>query len=135
MPAQPLDLLVRTSGETRLSDFLLWQVGTFLNASQSNKINIDPFIYLQSSESVLCFADVLWPEFTFWHLLGAIFNYQVNYISLQKMKKAGLQSQQQQNLKLEETHRRIKTFLNKFRDKQWKNLENEASKLELDMIR
>lgn len=58
-----LDLLVRTSGETRLSDFLLWQ----------------------SSETVLCFTDVLWPDFSYWHLLGAIFEYQINFLSLAKV--------------------------------------------------
>lgn len=62
-PPKPLDLLVRTSGETRLSDFLLWQ----------------------SSETVLCFTDVLWPAFTYWHLLGAIFSYQSNYLTLSKV--------------------------------------------------
>lgn len=59
-PPKHLDLLVRTSGETRLSDFLLWQ----------------------SSETVLCFTDVLWPDFTYWHLLCAIFQFQTNYLSL-----------------------------------------------------
>ena len=49
-----VDLLVRTSGECRLSDFLLWQ----------------------SSHAVLHFTPVLWPDFSFWHLLQAIVSYQ-----------------------------------------------------------
>uniref|UniRef100_A0A182N470 Alkyl transferase n=1 Tax=Anopheles dirus TaxID=7168 RepID=A0A182N470_9DIPT len=51
--AEP-DLLVRTSGEVRLSDFLLWQ----------------------SASTVMYFTETLWPEFTIWHLLGAVFYYQ-----------------------------------------------------------
>ncbi|XP_053671086.1 dehydrodolichyl diphosphate synthase complex subunit DHDDS [Anopheles nili] len=51
--AEP-DLLVRTSGEVRLSDFLLWQ----------------------STSTVMYFTETLWPEFTIWHLLGAVFYYQ-----------------------------------------------------------
>ncbi|KAJ8972369.1 hypothetical protein NQ317_018482 [Molorchus minor] len=37
------DLLIRTSGEVRLSDFLLWQC----------------------SNAQICFMDVLWPNFTY----------------------------------------------------------------------
>lgn len=48
------DLLVRTSGEVRLSDFLLWQ----------------------SSSTVIYFTETLWPEFNVWHLFGAVFYYQ-----------------------------------------------------------
>ena len=51
------DLLVRTSGESRLSDFLLWQ----------------------SSYSVTHFTEVLWPDFGLHHLLAAIFHYQSKY--------------------------------------------------------
>jgi len=40
------DILIRTSGETRLSDFLLWQ----------------------SSFSLLQFLQVLWPDFSLWHI-------------------------------------------------------------------
>ncbi|CAH0629058.1 unnamed protein product [Chrysodeixis includens] len=50
------ELLVRTSGEVRLSDFMLWQV----------------------SDTVLYFTDVLWPEFTIWNLLAAIIHFQRN---------------------------------------------------------
>jgi ditrans,polycis-polyprenyl diphosphate synthase len=57
----PCDLLVRTSGEVRLSDFLLWQ----------------------SSYSCLCFQDVLWPEYSLWDLASAVLSYQRNYHSLQ----------------------------------------------------
>jgi len=48
------DLLIRTSGETRLSDFLLWQ----------------------SSYSVTYFTEVLWPDFNLWYLMAGIFHYQ-----------------------------------------------------------
>ncbi|XP_022829336.1 dehydrodolichyl diphosphate synthase complex subunit DHDDS [Spodoptera litura] len=48
------ELLVRTSGEVRLSDFMLWQV----------------------SNTVLYFTEVLWPEFSIWNLLAAIIHFQ-----------------------------------------------------------
>lgn len=51
---QPLELLVRTSGEVRLSDFLLWE----------------------SSYSVLSFVGVLWPDFSRWDLYAAVLYYQ-----------------------------------------------------------
>lgn len=46
----PLDLLVRTSGEVRLSNFLLWQ----------------------AAYAEMWFADVLWPDFTVAHLEEAL---------------------------------------------------------------
>ena len=49
-----VDLLIRTSGEQRISNFLLWQI----------------------AYAELCFEDVLWPDFTQEHLLKAIIEYQ-----------------------------------------------------------
>ena len=46
----PLDLLIRTSGEVRLSNFLLWQ----------------------AAYAEMLFTDVLWPDFTVDHLREAI---------------------------------------------------------------
>jgi undecaprenyl diphosphate synthase len=46
----PLDLLVRTSGEVRLSNFLLWQ----------------------AAYAEMWFTDVLWPDFTLAHLEQAL---------------------------------------------------------------
>jgi undecaprenyl diphosphate synthase len=46
----PLDLLIRTSGEVRLSNFLLWQ----------------------AAYAEMWFTDVLWPEFTVDHLQQAL---------------------------------------------------------------
>lgn len=48
------DLLIRTSGEYRISNFLLWQI----------------------SYSELYFTDLLWPEFRSQQLIDAIINYQ-----------------------------------------------------------
>ncbi|GIM53550.1 isoprenyl transferase [Capnocytophaga cynodegmi] len=49
-----VDLLIRTSGEYRISNFLLWQI----------------------AYSELYFTDVLWPDFNKNHLNEAILNYQ-----------------------------------------------------------
>ncbi|MBT8489770.1 MAG: di-trans,poly-cis-decaprenylcistransferase, partial [Deltaproteobacteria bacterium] len=48
------DLLIRTSGEYRLSNFLLWQ----------------------SAYTELCFIDILWPDFTGENLIDIIADYQ-----------------------------------------------------------
>eukprot|EP01018_Ginkgo_biloba_P037300 Gb_25062 [translate_table: standard] len=61
------DLLIRTSGETRLSNFLLWQ---------------SSFCYLHCCRA-------LWPEFSFRHLFLAVLDYQRAYPFL-KQKKAEL---------------------------------------------
>lgn len=49
-----VDLLIRTSGEQRISNFLLWQI----------------------AYAEFYFIDVFWPDFTEHHLLEAIENYQ-----------------------------------------------------------
>jgi undecaprenyl diphosphate synthase len=49
----PLDLLIRTSGEVRLSNFLLWQ----------------------AAYAEMWFTDVLWPDFTLAHLEDALANF------------------------------------------------------------
>ncbi|MFD3445496.1 isoprenyl transferase [Microbacteriaceae bacterium 4G12] len=48
------DLLIRTSGEVRISNFMLWQI----------------------AYSELWFTDVFWPDFTETHLLEAVTNFQ-----------------------------------------------------------
>ena len=54
MPRQDADLIIRTSGEERLSGFLSWQ----------------------SAYSELCFVDVNWPDFRLIDLLRAVRTYQ-----------------------------------------------------------
>ena len=49
-----VDLLIRTSGEQRISNFLLWQI----------------------AYAELYFTDILWPDFKKEDLYEAIFNYQ-----------------------------------------------------------
>jgi tritrans,polycis-undecaprenyl-diphosphate synthase [geranylgeranyl-diphosphate specific] len=54
LPQQDPDLIIRTSGEERLSGFLLWQ----------------------SAYSELCFLDVYWPDFRLIDLLRAVRTFQ-----------------------------------------------------------
>eukprot|EP00761_Pharyngomonas_kirbyi_P001455 gb/GECH01001459.1/.p1 GENE.gb/GECH01001459.1/~~gb/GECH01001459.1/.p1 ORF type:complete len:327 (+),score=52.36 gb/GECH01001459.1/:1-981(+) len=60
-----VDLLVRTSGEIRLSDFLTQQV---------------------SSHAVIHFTPIMWPEFGLLHLLTAVIMYQMTCRSIRKGK-------------------------------------------------
>ncbi|KAM0684542.1 cis-prenyltransferase [Mitosporidium daphniae] len=52
----PLDLLIRTSGEHRLSDFMMWQI--------------------TSQNTLLLFDDTLWPDFSFLNLIWQVLQYQ-----------------------------------------------------------
>ncbi|XP_050308633.1 dehydrodolichyl diphosphate synthase complex subunit DHDDS [Anthonomus grandis grandis] len=65
------DLLIRTSGEVRLSDFLLWQC----------------------ANSQIFFAEVLWPEFNIWHLLQGVFYYQRGLRSMQMKEDPNVQEE------------------------------------------
>src|SRR5687768_8034279 len=56
------ELYIRTSGEVRLSDFLLWQ----------------------SRHSLLHNIDIKWPEMNFWYFLGALVRYQFHYPTLKQ---------------------------------------------------
>ncbi|KAJ1363197.1 hypothetical protein KIN20_023009 [Parelaphostrongylus tenuis] len=59
-------ILIRTSGEKRLSDFLLWQC----------------------SCSHIYFDDVLWPDFNYSHLCKAILSYQYYWSTLQEIRRS-----------------------------------------------
>ena len=58
-----MDLLIRTSGEHRLSDFMLWQ----------------------SHFALLVFSDTLWPDYSFWDLLQALVHFQRSHPQLQEL--------------------------------------------------
>lgn len=60
----------------RLSDFLLWQ----------------------SSHSVLAFEKVLWPEFSFWNLLSAVFYYQRHHKVALSARSAYLKQTEQEEI-------------------------------------
>ncbi|NXP41321.1 DHDDS synthase, partial [Leiothrix lutea] len=76
------DLLIRTSGEVRLSDFLLWQ----------------------TSHSCLVFPPLLWPEYSFWNLCEAILQFQMNYSALQKARDSYLEERRRQQLEKDQAY-------------------------------
>ncbi|KAF9977055.1 cis-prenyltransferase [Actinomortierella ambigua] len=63
----PMDILIRTSGEIRLSDFMLWQ--------SSRTCHIE-------------FIDCYWPEFSFWRLIPTLLRYQLRARSFRAARKA-----------------------------------------------
>ncbi|XP_022198497.1 dehydrodolichyl diphosphate synthase complex subunit DHDDS [Nilaparvata lugens] len=87
------DMVIRTSGETRLSDFLLWQ----------------------SSYSYLHFTDVLWPDFSAWHLLSAIFHYQRALANIN-------QNSKHSSFPTQVLSQRAESFLETKNDQYWSSL-------------
>ncbi|KAM6296096.1 dehydrodolichyl diphosphate synthase complex subunit DHDDS isoform 3-T3 [Aegotheles albertisi] len=76
------DLLIRTSGEVRLSDFLLWQ----------------------TSHSCLVFQSVLWPEYSFWNLCEAVLRFQMNYSALQKARDSYMEERRRQEMERDQAY-------------------------------
>jgi ditrans,polycis-polyprenyl diphosphate synthase len=62
----PVDLLIRTSGEQRLSDLLLWQ----------------------NSHALLHWERCLWPEFGYAHLLRALLAWQSTADALKQLQQS-----------------------------------------------
>jgi len=71
---QEPDIIIRTSGETRLSDFMLWQ----------------------GAYSCVLYYDVLWPEFGHYHMYRAIIEYQRNFEVMQERKRLYKQAAEKQ---------------------------------------
>lgn len=91
----PLEILVRTSGEARLSEFLMWQVcRRYKESGRLVQVHI---------------LDALWPEFGFKHLLRVILKYQCT-----KAKEFIEQQRSVEEIKLMEIRRERKLeYLNK----------------------
>ncbi|CAH8622022.1 unnamed protein product [Schistosoma guineensis] len=77
---KPLDLLIRTSGEIRLSDFLTWQV--------------------LENDTIYKFINNYWPEFSWWDFLSSILHYQISYLQLSPL----INSKRMMNNKLNNIH-------------------------------
>lgn len=65
--APPLDLLIRTSGVERLSDFMLWQC---------------------HENTSIVFLKCLWPEFDLWHFLPVLVEWQWQRKKLQEQQRS-----------------------------------------------
>merc|ERR1719282_1945003 len=87
----PPDLLIRTSGETRLSDFMLWQ----------------------ASKSITYFSPVLWPEFSLWQLLSGIFFFQRQNKKLEELleDENSMIDSQEQSWRMLEQRRQVSSVL------------------------
>ncbi|KAJ2042038.1 cis-prenyltransferase [Coemansia sp. S2] len=68
IPGPDLDILVRTSGQIRFSNFMLWQSAKMA--------------YIQ-------FVDAYWPEFSFYHMAKILVSWQLASRDIEKRKLAG----------------------------------------------
>ncbi|XP_073813717.1 dehydrodolichyl diphosphate synthase subunit [Musca autumnalis] len=83
------DLLFRTSGETRISDFLMWQLNS----------------------TVLYFTKILWPEITIWNFLAGIFTYQRDSLNMKSFKRQERQARAVTSRKHNFYAERVQNFL------------------------
>ncbi|KAJ2767137.1 cis-prenyltransferase [Coemansia nantahalensis] len=65
IPGPPLDILVRTSGQIRFSNFMLWQTAKM---------------------AYIRFVDVLWPEFSFFQMFCILVSWQLAHSRIQQRK-------------------------------------------------
>ncbi|XP_018654417.1 putative dehydrodolichyl diphosphate synthase (dedol-pp synthase) [Schistosoma mansoni] len=109
--SKPLDLLIRTSGEIRLSDFLTWQVS--------------------ENDTIYKFINNYWPEFSWWDFLSSIIHYQMSYLQLSPLinfkrmnnhDNNGLVLNMVHSKEYEAHKQRINSFLNYLDQTFWQNM-------------
>jgi undecaprenyl pyrophosphate synthase len=77
-----LDMMIRTSGVKRLSDFLLWQVRTRLfhisqnHTPHSLRFMLRPLIFQTCVDTQIYFTPTYWPDFGLWEFGKIILDYQ-----------------------------------------------------------
>jgi ditrans,polycis-polyprenyl diphosphate synthase len=86
----PIDILIRTSGVERLSDFMLWQC---------------------HEETELVFLDVLWPEFDLWQFLPVLWKWQ-RRVTKSLKSESGLDTDEWSdvNISINETATQVKVY-------------------------
>jgi len=95
----PVDLLVRTSNCTRLSDYMLWQ----------------------STEAILHFVPVLWPQYTLWEFQKSIFFYQRQRMLMKKLKLP-----EPPKFDIAKASDKVQQFLKDLEDAHWEMIEEHA---------
>jgi ditrans,polycis-polyprenyl diphosphate synthase len=68
----PLDILIRTSGVKRLSDYLLWQVSSAFTPGHLHALTISKC----TEKTQIHFIDTYWPDIGLFDLLPIILDYQ-----------------------------------------------------------
>lgn len=96
---RPVDILIRTSGETRLSDFMMWE----------------------ASNAYIHVIDKEWPAFSFGDFLNSILKYQVNLIYLGLRPSFEFSSTE----KFDENIERQKKFVESVRTKMMEGIEKD----------
>ena len=103
----PIDLVIRSSEETWLSDFLLWRTGY----------------------TTLVFDDTLWPDFSGRNLFNAIFIYQKFFKSIEmiktydeKQREFNEKERNKSDRSQKDSKTRINTFLQNLEAKRAQNL-------------
>ncbi|OXA59239.1 dehydrodolichyl diphosphate synthase complex subunit DHDDS [Folsomia candida] len=96
---RPVDMLIRTGGDCRLSDFMMWE----------------------TTQAYIHFTPETWPEFTFWRLLHAILMYQVHRRTVPKPVSS------KENISKIEVDA-LQGILRNARNERWKRIEQQAMK-------
>jgi ditrans,polycis-polyprenyl diphosphate synthase len=84
----PVDLLIRSSGEQRLSDFLMWQ----------------------ADSALLCFVPVMWPDFSLIRMVTCIMRYQANVLA------GRVRPRPYSDFQMSSASKRAKTFVRSVQD-------------------